>query len=88
MKNIKYLLVVSFLVGLILPSFASAVTAEELQTQINALMAQLQSLQSQLAQVQGQPIAWCHDFSVNLKVGDSGNEVSALTKDKLIFLRY
>ncbi len=78
MKNIKYLLVAFFAVSLILPSFSSAATAEELQVQISALLAQIQSLKAQLAQVQGQPVAWCHNFNANLKVGDTGSEVGNL----------
>jgi type II secretory pathway pseudopilin PulG len=78
----KYLLILSILAILISPNFASAVTIEELQAQIqaqiNALLTQLQSLQSQLAQMQGGTTQWCHDFNVNLKIGDRGNEVSLL----------
>lgn len=79
MQNIKkYLIIVSFLAILTAPSFVSADTITDLQAQINALLAQVQALQAQLAQMQGQPATWCHDFSVNLKYGDSGSEVEAL----------
>lgn len=78
MKNIRYLLVVFFAVGLILPSFGSAATADELQTQISALLAQIQSLQTQLAQVQGQPAQWCYDFNANLKIEMRGAQIKAL----------
>lgn len=50
----------------------------DLQAQIQSLLAQLQQLQAQLAQMQGQPATWCHDFNVNLKIGDSGSEVASL----------
>jgi hypothetical protein len=79
MKNTKkFALVVAFLGILIVPSFTSAATVEELQTQISALLVQLQSLQSQLAQIQGTTQTWCHNFNVNLKVGDQGDEIQAL----------
>lgn len=60
------------------PQFAGAATAEELQRQIAALLEQIKFLQAQLAQVQEQPVEWCHNFNVNLKVGDIGDEVVAL----------
>ena len=41
-------------------------------------MAQIKASQAQLAQLQSQPATWCHDFNVNLKIGDMGSEVSAL----------
>lgn len=77
----------SFLISLVgiisilmMPNFSSAVatTATELQAQINALMTQIQALQTQLTQVQGTTVQWCHDFNVNLKYGDSGEEVYSL----------
>jgi len=81
MKNIKkFSLMVAFLGILIVPNFTSAATVEELQAQISALLAQLQSLQAQLNQVQGTTQTWCHNFDVNLKFGDSGNEVEALQR--------
>ena len=56
---------------------AKAVTVEELQIQIAALQAQIAALQQQLAELQEKE-GWCHDFNVNLKYGDAGNEVQAL----------
>ncbi len=67
-----------FLAVLVFPAFVSAATAEELQAQINALMAQITQLQKQLAEVQGGTAAWCHTFNANLKVGDAGSEVENL----------
>jgi len=79
MKNyFKYLLPVVLVVVLIMPITAKAATTAEIQAQINALMAQIKALQAQLAQLQSQPATWCHDFNVNLKIGDTGSEVSAL----------
>ena len=60
-------------------STAKAATMEELQVQIQALLQQIVQLQQQLVQVQGTTTtAWCHDFNTNLKIGDSGTEVTAL----------
>ena len=79
MKNIKkYLIALSVLTILISPSFSSAATVEELQAQIAALLAQIQQLQAQLAQLHGPAPVWCHDFNVNLKIGDRSAEVDAL----------
>src|SRR3989338_7507529 len=71
-------------VGVVVPGgSASAVTADELQAQITALLAQLQSLQSQLAQVGGTPSAGTGacagiSFTRNLAVGSSGTDVKCL----------
>jgi hypothetical protein len=79
----KCLLISAFLSIFILPFLANApaataITADEIRAQINALLAQIQQLQEQLAQIQGATSTWCHTFNVNLKVGDSGDEVVAL----------
>ena len=42
------------------------------------LQAQITTLQEQLAEIQVTPVTWCHDFNVNLRIGDSGSEVKAL----------
>ena len=55
-----------------------AITASEIQAQIAQLLAQVAQLQQQLAGIQGTSAVWCHDFTVNLKYGDSGSEVQAL----------
>ncbi|MDP2664530.1 MAG: hypothetical protein Q8O97_00980, partial [bacterium] len=72
-------------VGVVMPAgSASALTADELQVQINALLAQLQGLQSQLSQVQGTPSgatpAVCIgvSFTRNLAVGSVGSDVKCL----------
>lgn len=76
----KSILISICLVGVLLvfniPT-AKAVTVEELQTQISTLLAQIASLQQQLAQLQGGEV-WCHTFNINLRYGDSGTEVKAL----------
>lgn len=75
----KYYFIIVLLITLILPNVSSAQTAEELQARINALITQIQSLQSQLTQVQSpQPTVWCYNFKANLKVGDTGHEVRNL----------
>lgn len=64
----------------VLPSSSSAITIEELNAQIAALLAQIQTLQTQIAQLQsGGTAAWCHTFSTNLGIGSSGSEVLALS---------
>ncbi len=50
----------------------------ELRLQIQQLLEQVSKLQAQLAQLQGGSAQWCHDFSINLRIGDSGSEVVAL----------
>ncbi len=72
-KYIIVLLVVSFVLT---PSVASAATIEELQSQIQRLLAQIQVLQEQIAQQKTR--AFCYDFNTNLRFGDRGSEVKAL----------
>ena len=81
---IKKLLLIS-LVGIIgfsmtpsLISAATPTTVAEFQMQVNALMAQVTQLQQQLTQIQSKTVSWCHDFNVNLKLGDIGEDVSSL----------
>jgi hypothetical protein len=78
MNKIKILLLILLTAVLISPVFVRAATIEELTALINSLKAQLQQLESQLSQAQQGTTAWCHDFNVNLKMGDSGYEVSNL----------
>lgn len=79
-KNLSYFFVAAVLFGssfLFMPRLASAATADEIQAQIQNLMAQIKQLQQQLTQIQGSAVQ-CHDFNTNLRIGDSGNEVSWL----------
>ncbi|MEW5907574.1 MAG: hypothetical protein AB1643_00080 [Patescibacteria group bacterium] len=65
----------------LIPTIASAQTAAELQAQIQALLAQISQLQSQLATLQGGGGAStvCGiTFAVNLKQGDTGADVKNL----------
>lgn len=79
MKNLKYFLLTSLLVVFLLsPHLTSAATVEELIAQIKALEQQITQLKAQLAEIQGQTPEWCHDFNVNLKTEDQGEEVAAL----------
>ncbi|MEA3344572.1 MAG: hypothetical protein U9Q16_02750, partial [Patescibacteria group bacterium] len=90
MKNSKrFFMVAAFLTacfvftGLNAPT-VKAVTLDELQAQIDALMAQITNLQQEKAQLQtgngsdGTGETWCHTFNVRLKYGDTGSEVHAL----------
>jgi peptidoglycan hydrolase-like protein with peptidoglycan-binding domain len=61
--------------AMVLP-VASAATVEELQAQINALLAQIQQLQQRLAQQV--PVAPTYDFKRDLTVGSKGDDVKAL----------
>ncbi|PIP73995.1 MAG: hypothetical protein COW88_00260 [Candidatus Lloydbacteria bacterium CG22_combo_CG10-13_8_21_14_all_47_15] len=60
----------------------SAATVEELTVQINQLLGLIAQLQAQLATVQGGGAGTgvSHTFSVNLSLGDSGNDVMMLQK--------
>jgi len=66
------------------PGTASALTAEELQAQINSLLATLQSLQAQLVVLQGgstgTTVCTITSFTRNLTVGSSGADVQCLQK--------
>jgi len=71
------------MLAMIVPSSAQAVTAAELQAQIDALMATLADLQSQLADLTGETggtVTGCTitSFDRNLKVGMSGDDVKCL----------
>jgi hypothetical protein len=57
---------------------AKAVTIEELLKEIARLLTSIVQFQKQPAEIQGRPTTWCHDFNVDLKYGDTGNEVEAL----------
>jgi len=82
----KFIIVISFLAifGLTFnfsAPTAQAMTVAELQRlmqQIEQLQAQVVELQRQIAARQTQPDAWCHNFNINLRHGDSGQEVRAL----------
>ncbi|MFA5348893.1 MAG: hypothetical protein WC309_00810 [Candidatus Paceibacterota bacterium] len=78
-KTIVFLVSVLTIFGFLFGVNAKAITTAELQEQIAALQAQLAKLQQQLAELQGSTqTSWCHNFNINLKIGDTGQEVSAL----------
>jgi hypothetical protein len=69
------------------PGVAHALTAAELQAQIDALLAQIAELQSQLSEIEGEEVAEVgviegvpagFTFENSLKQGDSGDEVKYL----------
>jgi len=82
MKKNKKIFIIAVLFAMVLPlaNPAQAATARELQSQIAALLAQIQTLRQQLTQLQGGTTTWCHTFNKNLRYGDEGMEVGALIK--------
>ena len=74
---LSFLAVFGFMFNFGLPE-AKAMTVAEIQVLITQLQQQIAQLQKQLAEIQEKPVVWCHDFNVNLKYGDSGNEVNLL----------
>jgi len=89
MKNLRKVAFTLIMVGMLaLPSISSAQSVSDLQAQIAALLAQLQQLQKQVAQMQGGSQQWCHTFSKNLKIEDSNSEIqnlsNALVKEGLL----
>jgi len=81
-KKIVAMIIGLSMVVMMAPSLAQALTADELQVQINALMAQLATLQSQLAALQGTTpaVTGCTitSFTRNLKQGMTGDDVKCL----------
>ena len=74
-----------FLVFLMLPLFASALTAEEIQAQIQALLKQIEALESQIPQSQASAVsAYCPTITRTLARGDrdatTSGQVSELQK--------
>ncbi|MEK7116650.1 MAG: hypothetical protein AAB837_00605 [Patescibacteria group bacterium] len=75
----KKLFPIFFILLTVVPIFASADTISELQAKIANLLAQVKQLQAQLSQAQGQQSTkWCHTFNADLKIGDGGDEITAL----------
>ena len=82
--NIKKIVLTIIFLGVFVSPFlinipqVQALTTEEILAQIKTLQEQITQLQKQLKEVGGEEVAWCHNFNVNLRIGDSGDEVSAL----------
>ncbi len=77
--NIKYkVAAASLLAVFVFPLVSSAQTVDQLQAEIQSLLAQVQALQQQLAMTQGGSGAWCHTFNTNLRIGASSSEVTQL----------
>ena len=78
----KIILGLAFLAVFIFAGGAKAATP--LEEQIKSLMVQIVALQQQLVQLlktqQSTIPAWCHTFNTNLKIEDSGAEVSSLAR--------
>ena len=68
--NIHRIAGLALVAAISFPLAVSAVTADELRAQIEALLQQVSTLQAQLSQVEEKPILWCYTFNQNLKFGD------------------
>jgi hypothetical protein len=78
-KLTRYAVALMLIGAIVSPGISLAQSTSQLQAQINALLAQLQVLQQELAAAQGgSSTAWCHIFNTNLGVGSTGSEVVAL----------
>ncbi|HDZ54322.1 MAG TPA: hypothetical protein ENI19_00625 [Candidatus Nealsonbacteria bacterium] len=81
-KIISIVMILTVSAWLVGPGVAQAITADELQVQIDALMAQLADLQAELAGLTGETptVAGCTitSFDRNLSVGDTGTDVNCL----------
>ena len=83
MQKIKKVIVTAVfltaLVGFLCVNVSSveAATVEELQALIAQLQAEIAAIQAQLDELQS-GATWCHDFNVNLRYGDVGNEIQSL----------
>lgn len=67
-----------FLGVLVFPNISSASTVDELMAMLNSLLAQVASLQQQIAEQTNTTTEWCHTFNTNLKYGDRNGEVKEL----------
>lgn len=83
-KKMKKAIVLAVAFLIIVPNFVSAASVADLQAQINALLAQIQQLQTQLAQQtsysggSNASNTWCHTFNTDLGIGSSGTEITDL----------
>ena len=59
-------------------TIVEAASVAELKLMIAELQEKIMVLQVKLGEAVKLEETWCHDFNVNLKIGDSGAEVSAL----------
>lgn len=80
-KNlIKKVSIASLVSVFLFPALSSAVTIDDLQSQISALLAQVKVLQQQLAQQQSSSSngKFCYTFENDFGIGNSGDKTSAL----------
>jgi len=88
MKEIKQILFIGLVLGiLVIPNFNSIQAAGPISPEcranlskctIDELRVWIAELQKQIAELQGKPTTWCHDFNRNLRIGDTGEEIDAL----------
>src|SRR4030043_575472 len=76
MKLKRFFLLLSFLAVCVFlfcfnMSAAKDMTTAEIQALIQSLQQQIAELQKQLTGTEEKPTAWCFDFDVNLRVGDT-----------------
>jgi peptidoglycan hydrolase-like protein with peptidoglycan-binding domain len=72
----KIILIAALLV--ISASLFSANTPTIKAATTEGVLAQIGQSQQQSTELQEKPAVWCHDFNTNLRIGDSGPEVTAL----------
>ena len=71
----KFLLISIFLTALILfsPSSIQAITLQELEAKIIELIKEkIRELQEKINQLKRISLPWCHNFRINLQIGDKG----------------
>src|SRR3990167_429751 len=84
--KVKSVLITAVLATVLL-SFSISANAQttDMQALITQIRQQITQLQAQIVQLQAQQgtitaPAWCHTFNTNLRIGDSGMEISSLVR--------
>lgn len=81
MKKVIFVAILGAVFAVLLAPGVKASTVAELQALIAQLQAQIASLNQQVIQLQANTATttiWCHNFNANLRIGDTGSEVTAL----------
>ncbi len=73
----SFLIILSFLFIFNTPN-TKAMTVTEIQALVQQLQQQITQLQKQLDVIEEGSTAWCHNFNIKLRYGDTGNEVNLL----------